>query len=327
MMSKAYELSHNLDHIKTNQDYDAWHVFEDRKERFHKLFWRSSKIEYLPPHRFEGKVEKRLSWLDYPRVDLGYPIMSQKMRDILVNIGSFQHQSFDLLIYDWKKKEEVTNNFIFLHLLEKLDILDVENTEYYEASGRVRNAVLKKNKEGYPPLFMVNHAGLRWFISEEAKEALENAGIEGTMFISLIDSEERKTFSSKQPSKLQSTEELLSFKPVFPSEPAHVLAPGIEGLLEEYFGQSYDELYQKYNSYRIIPLAVASYKERVDPVAVKLSISEIEGLIDREYDEKTLKNQIFPKYGIKVEMSKLGVTYIGFLERVHEELVGKRLYY
>ena len=129
------------------------------------------------------------------------------------------------------------------------------------------------------------------------------------------------------PSQPKITEELLSFKPEFPSEPAHVLEPGIEGLLEEYFGQSYDELYQKYNSYRIIPLAVASYKERVEPVAVKLSISEIEGLINREYDEKTLKNRIFPKYGIKVEMSKLGVTYIGFLERVHEELVGKRLYY
>ena len=139
-----------------------------------------------------------------------------------------------------------------------------------------------------------------------------------------------KEINKSQLSKLSQpkiTEELLSFKPEFPSEPAHVLAPGIEGLFSEYFGQSYDELYQKYNSYRIIPLAVASYKERVEPVVVKLSISEIEGLIDREYDEKTLKNQIFPKYGIKVEMSKLGVTYIGFLERVHEELVGKRLYY
>ena len=123
----------------------------------------------------------------------------------------------------------------------------------------------------------------------------------------------------------QITEELFS-KSESP-EPAHVLAPGIEGMFSEYFSQSYDDLYQKYNSYRIIPLAVASYKKRVEPVAVKLSISEIERLIDKEYDEKTLKHKIFPKYGIKVEMSKLGVTYIGFLERVHEELVGKRLYY
>ena len=119
----------------------------------------------------------------------------------------------------------------------------------------------------------------------------------------------------------------MSFKPEFLSEAVRVLALGIEGLFSEYFSQSYNDLYQKYNSYRIIPLAVASYKERVDPTVVKLSILEIERLINKEYDEKTLRHKIFPKYGIKVEMSKLGVTYIGFLERVYEKLVGKKLYH
>ena len=131
----------------------------------------------------------------------------------------------------------------------------------------------------------------------------------------------------KKPYIPQSLEELLSFKPEYPPRPDHILAPGIEGLFKEYFGQNYDELYQKYNSYRIIPLAVASYKERVDPVVVKLSISQIDELIGKEYDEKTIRDKIFPKYGIKVEIFKLGVSYIGFLERVHEELVGKKLYY
>ena len=185
-MDKAFELSHNLDHIKANQDYDVWQIFKDRKERFHKLFWRLEPFDELPSHRFEGKIKKRLSWLDYPRVDPDYPIVSKKMLDTLLSVDEFSYVVKPLIIYDCKLGKTM-EDFVFLHLLEQLDILDKENSLYY---GKLKiapsQAALKEPRGGYPPLFRVKGAGLKWFVSEEAKEALEEADIKGLRFVPLI---------------------------------------------------------------------------------------------------------------------------------------------
>lgn len=183
-MNKAYKIKRNLDHVRANQDYDTWQVFQNRKEKFNDLFWRFESIEELPPHRFEGKL-KRLEWLDYPRDMLLYPIISKKMLQTLFAVEQFQNETIPLKIYDWKSKE-ITNNFVFLHLLECIDVLDEEKTEFYEASGRVSQAALKEPKGGYPPLFRVKDTGLTWFVSAEAKEALEAADIKGVSFVPLI---------------------------------------------------------------------------------------------------------------------------------------------
>ena len=184
-MSRAFELRRNLDHIRANQDFDIWQVFEDREEIFYDLFWRLEPFDELPPHRFEGKIEKRLSWLDYPRVDLGYPIVSKKMVDTLLSVKQFNHEVKPLTIYDWKSKK-TTDNFVFLHLLEWKDIVDRKNCICYPETGRIKKYALKEPRGGYPPLFQVVGNEPTWYVSEEAKEALEEANIKGLRFVPLI---------------------------------------------------------------------------------------------------------------------------------------------
>ena len=183
-MSRAYKLKRNLDHLTKNEDCDVWHVLKDRKDKFTDLFWRLEPFDELPVHKFEGKIEKRLSWLDYPRPDPLYPIVSKKMVDTLLSVGNFNHEIKLLTIYDWKS-EETTDNFVFLHLLEWKDIIDRENSVYYKRGG-VRKVALKEPRGGYPPLFLVKDDELNWFVSEEAKEALEKADIKGVHFVPLI---------------------------------------------------------------------------------------------------------------------------------------------
>ena len=330
-MGKAYELKRNIDHCKANQDFDVWQIFKDQKERFHKLFWRPIRIESLPPHRFEGKIEKRLSWLDYPRANPRYPIVSKNLADTLSEVRKFHYEACTLVIHDWKIKKETTDRFILLHLLEQLDILDEEKTEFYEASGRVRNAVLKEPKEGYPPLFRVKGAGLTWYTSKEAKEALENSEMKGVEFIPLINDEARKTFRTVESVELiqpQITQDDLAyFKPhVYPPKPDHIIPMGIEGLLTVYFAKDYDELVEQYGKMRLITQIVAKYKEDQHPAAVNHCLDEVLSLVAKEHNEKYLRDKIVNEYGVKIPISKLGGSYQIFLERLHEELVGKRLY-
>lgn len=185
-MDKAYKIKNNLDHVRANQDYDVWQVIQNRKEKFEDAFLRLEPFDKLPPYRFEGKLEKRLSWLDYPRVNFSYPIVSKKMVNTLLSVRKFCHEIKPLTIHDWKLKEKTSDDFVFLHLLEWKDIIDREKTEYYETLGGVRNAALKEPKGGYPPLFRVKDAGLTWFVSAEAREALLSADIKGVSFIPLI---------------------------------------------------------------------------------------------------------------------------------------------
>ena len=185
-MSKAYKLNHNLDHIKANQDYDVWHEIKDTKEKFDEKFLRLEPFDELPPHKFIGKIEKRLNWLDFPHEKFGYPIVSKKMVNTLLSVGNFNHEVKPLTIYDWKSKDKTTDDFVFLHLLEWKDIIDRENCICYPETGRISEYALKEPRGGYPPLFLVKDAGLKWFVSDKAKETLEILEIKGVHFVPLI---------------------------------------------------------------------------------------------------------------------------------------------
>lgn len=87
--NNAYELGINLDHIKSNDDYDVWQVIQKREDKIKSLFWQLKPIVKLPQCRFEGKVEERLSWLDYPSDKFLYPVMSKKMVEVLTSVGQF----------------------------------------------------------------------------------------------------------------------------------------------------------------------------------------------------------------------------------------------
>lgn len=184
-MDKAYKLGRNVDHLRSNEDCDVWQVGKKLEEKID-LFWNLEPIEEFPSYRFEGKLKKRLSWLDYPAAYFNYPIVSKKMVDILLSVGNFQYQEIPLEIHDYQS-EEKTDGFVFLHLLECIDALDKENSLYYdELQISPSQAALKEPLGGYPPLFKVKGDEFYWFISAEAKEAFLSADIKGVRFIPLI---------------------------------------------------------------------------------------------------------------------------------------------
>jgi hypothetical protein len=147
--------------------------------------------------------------------------------------------------------------------------------------------------------------------------------------------ENRQSSDSSQSKRVQKTssshtqpseEDLYPPKPVYPPRPDHIIPAGIEGLLTVYFAKEYDELVKQYGKMRLITQIVAKYKEEQDPAAVRHCLNEVVRLLHQEHDEKYLRNKIVNEYGVKIPISQLGGAYKIFLERLHEELVGKRLY-
>lgn len=87
-----------------------------------------------------------------------------------------------------------------------------------------------------------------------------------------------------------------------------------------YFGQDYD-LFTNYDESKpMIPQLVKSYKKDCSSQDLNNVISELKTLIGLEYSEEKLRDKIFPKLGISISTSYVGLTYQGFLEKVLEEL-------
>ena len=129
-------------------------------------------------------------------------------------------------------------------------------------------------------------------------------------------------------SQQQTTQDDLSyFEPyVYPPKPDHIIPTGIEGLLTVYFAKDYDDLVEQYGSRRLITNVVAQYKEDQHPAYVRDCLNEVSSLVAHKRDEKYLRDKIVNEYGVKILISKLGGSYQIFLERLHEELLGKRIY-
>ena len=122
-------------------------------------------------------------------------------------------------------------------------------------------------------------------------------------------------------------DDLSNFKPyIYPPKPDHIIPTGIEGLLTVYFAKDYDELVEQYGKMRLITNVVAKYKEDQHSAYVKDCLNEVSSLVAQECDEKYLRDKIVNEYGVKIPISKLGGSYQIFLERLHEELLGKRIY-
>ena len=129
--------------------------------------------------------------------------------------------------------------------------------------------------------------------------------------------------SQQQPAE----DDLSNFEPyVYPPKSDHIIPTGIEGLLTVYFAKDYDELVEQYGKMRLITNVVAKYKQDRHSGYVRDCLNEVERLVAREHDEKYLRDLIANQYGVKIPISKLGGSYQIFLERLHEELLGKRIY-
>jgi hypothetical protein len=197
---RVYRLKWNIDHLIDNAEVDGWlreSAFPNAPSN--SAFWEVEELNLPNPVIFDviGDV---FEIIDYPYLDVGWPIMSERMLSTLLSVGNFRHRAYPLRMIDCESVDYAEdgspirsgieyNNFFAVHLLEDLDVLDLEHS-IYERSIRnpdvlknIQKVCFKEPPTGFPPLFRAVYRETYLYVSAEARVALEAAGIRGVDFV------------------------------------------------------------------------------------------------------------------------------------------------
>jgi hypothetical protein len=133
------------------------------------------------------------SSMDYPYIlDVwGWPIVSRRMLDVLLSVSDFPHQVIPVTFKSIENKE-ANHDYVILQLLEFSDLLDMDKSVYTIERGvadpemtfvcNVKLKVLREPAGGFPPIFRIKGDSIPLHVSAVAKQALEDAGIQGLDF-------------------------------------------------------------------------------------------------------------------------------------------------
>ena len=135
--------------------------------------------------------------IDYLHTEPTLPVMSKQMLSVLRSVKDFPHQTVSVVIDDieaakgnwFERSGKVNTNYVALQLLEQLDILDREKSDYDTEDDDpdeieyINKLVLDVPEEGLPPIFRITENSIYLYVSPEAKTALEEAGITGIRFV------------------------------------------------------------------------------------------------------------------------------------------------
>jgi hypothetical protein len=121
----------------------------------------------------------------------GWPIVSRKMLDVLLSVDGFPHQVIPV-VFKSEKTKELNDDYVILQLLELSDLLDMDKSVYTIKRSvadpevtfvcGVKLKVLREPAGGFPPIFRIKGCSISLYISAVAKQALEDAGIQGLRF-------------------------------------------------------------------------------------------------------------------------------------------------
>jgi hypothetical protein len=189
---KAYRLGCNIDHLGESE-YDAWLINYPNPPG-------SDNFAFTDPLNLPERVEfeaigSMLDKIDYMYTDSGWPIMSKRMLDTLLSVGTFPHRAYPVVminasaVIDPKTKNFVfprteNHNYVAVHLTEHLDSFDFENSLFTRGTFNpdvidyIEWLVLKEPETGFPSLFTIEPISTRLFVSAEARAALEAANIQ-----------------------------------------------------------------------------------------------------------------------------------------------------
>ena len=153
-------------------------------------FWRGLKME-VPSDIWFVYYDFLVRGVDYIYTDQSYPIVSKRMIEVLESVGSFEH-----LVHPVQFKQTqptlqgedlgAEREFYILNCLGRINILDLEKSKCTRGPLGLRtitHAVFKEPQGSLPPFFIErNFGGGVHLVSDEAKQALEAAGIVGVKF-------------------------------------------------------------------------------------------------------------------------------------------------
>jgi hypothetical protein len=159
--------------------------------------WKVTRPIAVPtPVYFEARVET-IREVDFPDNDVNWPIMSERMREMLLHdVPSHRVIPVTFLDDTVPTNERFENGaprpgvavqgFAAVQLLERLDAFDMERSEYTadpDLPGRVETLVRLVLKDiPLPSLFRLSAYPSLLLISHQARVELEAAGIQGAVF-------------------------------------------------------------------------------------------------------------------------------------------------
>jgi hypothetical protein len=161
----------------------------------------SRSLEIREPVFFEANVET-LRAIDYPINDVSWPIMSQRMRNVLLSGAQVAHREIQVIMLDdtVKPAERFHSSskprpgvgmegFSAIQITAYTDAFDWERSEF-APHPRLRNRVVKVSKlvlkdMALPPLFRLSALPGPLFVTAAARAALEAEGIRELKFIPL----------------------------------------------------------------------------------------------------------------------------------------------
>jgi hypothetical protein len=193
-MNAAFALDVDAGHFGAHESaaslvkFDGWELItrlmDDRPDK-------------IPQRLFFAGNLRQLKNLDYPRNDQGWPIMSRRMRETLLEAGDFAHRAVPVVMLDHTiaNKFDTAGNprpgvalhgFAAMNLSCYVDAFDWERSEYEphrRIEGRVQLAhklVLKDVP--LPPLFRLAALPSLLLVSADGRAKLTAAGIRGIRF-------------------------------------------------------------------------------------------------------------------------------------------------
>jgi hypothetical protein len=198
---EAYNLDWDLNHLG-DDEFDAQLVKFSGYENIVRLA--SPKRYSLPEKVFFEANFRKLESTDFPYNDVNWPIMSKRMLDVLLSVGSFPHRVIPvIMVNDTISSEDRYDasgipkpgvedySFVAVQLLERLDVFDWDHSIYSpdddfpNRAFNIKKLVLKSPGNGFPPLFRISASPIGLFISSKASAALQEANIQGLELVEL----------------------------------------------------------------------------------------------------------------------------------------------
>jgi hypothetical protein len=209
----AYQLELSLEHLESLPEPEEREYGE--VEDFDALIYKPTQPEGADSTLLDREIPYQgpepINWLgfldrfhqlDFLHSDPSWPIMSKRMLYILCSVGDFPHKVIPIRIFDYSLKDKVDNylkkeyyppevcnqDYVVVQLLEPTDAVDRELSKYEEPDPTsiippgITRLILREPIGGFPPFFFIDELFPYLYVSPQAKQALEDAGIRGLQF-------------------------------------------------------------------------------------------------------------------------------------------------
>jgi hypothetical protein len=198
-MNKIYSLNWDSNHI-VDDNLDAYHLTFQNSEMATLLFLHPKYKDKLPLELLFRANFNLIPKVDYPLTDLNIPILSNKMISILQECGNFDAIFTDVIMIDdtyldnifnsegtLKNEVKIDKSYKALTIINREDCFDFKNSIYMpnelnpSIPGYIKKLILKK-KSNFSPIFRIKESSSTLFITELAKNKLQQNDIEGCVF-------------------------------------------------------------------------------------------------------------------------------------------------